>query len=59
MRGIGLVVDRVDSTGIVHCKAHDDPQLQGINIPMEPLRLVKSILASCLSVASLIKIMLQ
>jgi len=37
------VVDRVDSTGIVHCKAHDDPQLQGINIPMEPLRLVKSI----------------
>ena len=43
MRGIVFIVESVDSKGIVHCRARDDPHLKGVTILMEPQRLVKSI----------------
>jgi len=44
MQGVVFVVERVESAGgVVYCKAIDEPRLQGVLVPMEPRRLIKSI----------------
>ena len=43
MRGVALIVERMAPSGIVYCRAFDEPQLRGVLIPMETHQLLKSI----------------
>ena len=44
MRGVIFLVERVEpNTGVVMCRAIDEPRLEGTLVPMEPERLVKAI----------------
>mmetsp|Transcript_4838 Transcript_4838/g.14655 ORF Transcript_4838/g.14655 Transcript_4838/m.14655 type:complete len:986 (+) Transcript_4838:202-3159(+) len=51
MQGIVFVVERVEASGIVSCRAVDEPRLQGASIPIESQRLLK-----CISVGSHVKV---
>jgi len=51
MQGIVFVVERVAASGVVSCRAVDEPTLEGKIIPIESSRLLK-----CISVGSHVKV---